>query len=206
MLNEPVPDISAATAVGFEGARLAVFMTSFLCYRVDARLQKLQQEIAAAIAGLSAGQLTTHPPGKWCVAEILEHLYLTYTGTVKGFERVAEAGRPLATAQTWSQRGRTLVVVGFGYLPSGREAPPVARPRGNPAETVLAEIGPKIAEMDTIMARCEEKLGAHTKLLDHPILGPLTASQWRKFHLVHGLHHVKQILRLKDAAGGRSAG
>ena len=226
MLNEPVPDISGATAVGFEGARLAVFMTTFLCYRgwvlcsrnilteriekvsnrVDARLQKLQQEIAAALAGLSAGQLTSHPPGKWCVAEILEHLYLTYTGTVKGFERVAEAGKPLATVQTWSQRGRTLVVVGFGYLPSGRKAPPVARPRGNPAETILAEIGPKIAEMDTIMARCEEKLGAHTKLLDHPILGPLTASQWRKFHLVHGLHHVKQIVRLKDAEGGRSAG
>lgn len=162
---------------------------------MDPRLQRLQEEIASAVAELSAEQLSSHPPGKWCAAEVLEHLYLTYTGTVKGFERVAEAAKPLATTQTWAQRGRTLVVVGFGYLPFGREAPPVARPRGVPPEKVLAEIGPKIAEMDAIIARCEEELGSRRKLLDHPILGPLTAAQWRKFHLVHGLHHVKQIRR-----------
>jgi DinB superfamily len=164
---------------------------------VDPRLQRLQKEIASAVAELTAEQYTSHPPGKWCVAEILEHLYLTYTGTVKGFQRVAEAGKPLATTQSWAQRGRALIVVGFGYLPSGREAPPVARPRGLPPEKVQAEIGLKIAEMDDIMARCENSLGARYKLLDHPILGPLTTSQWRKFHLVHGLHHLKQIRQLK---------
>ncbi len=170
---------------------------------MDSRLQRLQEEIASAIAGLSAEQLSWHLPGKWCVAEVLEHLYLTYTGTVKGFERVAEAGKPLATAQSWRQRGRRLVVVGLGYFPSGRESPPVVRPRGVPTEKVLAEIGPKIAEMDAIMTRCEEKLGARREMLDHPILGPLTAGQWRKFHLVHGRHHVKQIRRLRSGAHTR---
>jgi len=170
---------------------------------VDPGLRRLQEEIASAVAGLSVEQLGWHPPGKWCAAEVLEHLYLTYTGTVKGFQRVAEAGTPVTktTIQTWPQRGRTLIVVGFGYLPSGREAPPVARPRGVPPEKVRTEIGPKIAEMDDVIAACEEKLGSRRKLLDHPILGPLTASQWRKFHLVHGLHHVKQIRRLKAASG-----
>ena len=165
---------------------------------MDPCLRRLREEIAAAVAGLSPQQLSRHPPGKWCAAEVLEHLYLTYTGTVKGFERVAAAGKPLVTAQTWPQRGRTLVVVGLGYLPSGREAPPVARPRGLPPEKVLAEIGLKIAEMDDSIARCEQELGSRRKLLDHPILGPLTAAQWRKFHLVHGLHHVKQIRRLRE--------
>jgi hypothetical protein len=167
---------------------------------VGSHLQKLQEEVESAVAGLSAEQLSWHAPGKWCAAEILEHLYLTYTGTIKGFERVTQAGESLATAQSWRQRGRTLVVVGFGHFPAGREAPPVARPRGVPIEKVLAEIGPKIAEMDAMITRCEEKLGARSRLLDHPILGPLTAGQWRKFHLVHGLHHVKQIRRLRRAA------
>ncbi|MGC1452137.1 MAG: DUF1569 domain-containing protein [Candidatus Sulfotelmatobacter sp.] len=167
---------------------------------MDPGLQRLQSEIASSIAGLTAEQFTQHPPGKWCIAEVMEHLYLTYTGTVKGFERVAEAGKPLATVQSWAQRGRTLLVVGFGYLPSGREAPPVARPRGVAPEKVLAEIGPKIAEMDAIAARCEQQFGRRRKLLDHPILGPLTAAQWRKFHLAHGLHHVKQIRRLRASA------
>ena len=69
---------------------------------MDSTLQKLQEEIAsevgATVAGLSVEQLSWHPPGKWCVAEILEHLYLTYTGTVKGFERVAPP------ANRWAQR------------------------------------------------------------------------------------------------------
>ena len=167
---------------------------------VDPHLRRLQEEIAAAVAGLSPEQLHRHPPGKWCTAEILEHLYLTYTGTLKGFERVVQAGKPLGTTQTWKQRGQTLVVVAFRYLPSGREAPAVARPRGLPPETVLAEIGQKISEMDDNLARCEEQFGSRRKLLDHPILGPLTATQWRKFHLVHGLHHVKQIRHLREQA------
>lgn len=166
---------------------------------MDSRLQRLQEEIAAAVAGLSAEQLSWHPPGKWCAAEILEHLYLSYTGTVKGFERVARAGKPLGSRQSWRQRRQTLIVVGLGYMPSGRQAPQVARPRGVPRETVLAEIGPKIAEMNDMIALCEEKLGSRSKLLDHPILGPLTAPQWRKLHLVHGLHHLKQILRRGEA-------
>jgi hypothetical protein len=162
-------------------------------------LQKLQKQIAAAIAGMTEEQLGAHAPGKWSAGEILEHLYLTYTGTLKGFERVAEGGKALATNQSWAQRRRTLVVVGFGYLPSGRESPAVARPRGISIEKVLAEIGPKIAEMDASIARCEKAHGERSKLLDHPALGPLTGNEWRKFHRVHGLHHVKQIWRLRQS-------
>jgi len=174
---------------------------------LDPGLERLRQEIAAATAGLSAEQLNWHAPGKWCAAEVLEHLYLTYTGTIKGFERVLEAGHPLSTAASWRQCGRVLVVVGFGYMPAGREAPAVARPRGTPREKV-AEIGPKIGEMDELIRRCEEHLGRRRKLLDHPILGPLSGGQWRKFHLVHGMHHVKQIWGLQEAGrfGARLGG
>jgi len=159
----------------------------------------LQAEISSAVAGLAAGQLTWHPPGRWSAAEVLEHLYLTYTGTAKGFSRLLEAEKPQVTTPTWRQRGRRLVVLGFSYLPSGREAPQFTRPRGTSGEKVQAEIGLRISEMDDMIALCEEKFGLSSKLLDHPILGPLTGAQWRKFHLVHGLHHVKQIQRLHAA-------
>src|SRR5208283_1933613 len=132
---------------------------------MDRRLKKLQEEIAAAIAGLRPEQLRWHPPGKWCAAEVLEHLYLTYTGTVKGFSRVEESGKSIATRATWKHRGRKWVVLGFSHMPTGREAPPTARPRGVPVEKVLAEIGPKIGEMDEIISRCEQKLG-RGELLD----------------------------------------
>jgi uncharacterized protein DUF1569 len=170
---------------------------------MDPRLERLQLAIETAMAGQSAQQRNWHPPGKWCTAEVLEHLYLTYTGTVKGFERVAAAGESLASAPTWKQRVQTSVVVDFGYLPTGRESPAVARPRGLSDEKVISEISLKIAEMDGIIRRCEEKFGMRKRLLDHPILGPLTGAQWRKFHLVHGLHHVKQIRHLREMASGR---
>lgn len=53
---------------------------------MDPHLKTLQEELAAIIADLTAEQMQRRMPGKWCVAEVLEHLYLTYTGTTKGFQ------------------------------------------------------------------------------------------------------------------------
>jgi uncharacterized protein DUF1569 len=88
--------------------------------------------------------------------------------------------------------------VGLGHMP-GRKAPATVQPRGLPAEQVRNEIWAKLAAMDAIIAQCEARFGREVKLLDHPILGPLTAPQWRELHLVHGRHHEKQLLRLRES-------
>ncbi|MFZ0758475.1 MAG: DUF1569 domain-containing protein [Candidatus Sulfotelmatobacter sp.] len=164
---------------------------------MDRRLEELGQALNSAMQGFSTSQLSWHPAGKWCAAEVLEHLYLTYTGTIKGFERVMQAGRPLAKPASIAQRLRTFLVVEFGYFPAGRKAPANTLPKGLPPEKVRNEIGAKIAAMDAILAQCEARFGRGAKLLDHPVLGPLTATQWRKFHLVHGRHHQQQLSRLR---------
>jgi hypothetical protein len=167
---------------------------------MDARLDKLKQSLESAVEGMSSEQWSWHPSGKWCAAEVLEHLYLTYTGTIKGFERMMASGRPLASRASMAQRVRTLVVVGLGHMPAGVKAPAVAVPKGLPAETVRSDFGAKIAAMDAIIAQCEARFGHRVHVLDHPILGPLTAPQWRKLHLVHGQHHCKQLLQLRESA------
>ena len=165
---------------------------------MDFYLQRLQDAIVAATAGMSPEALGRRPqPDKWSAAEILEHLYLTYTGTTKGFEKCIEAGAPLARARTWGDRARTTVVVGMGYLPEGRKSPKNAEPRGIPCDRVLAEFAEKIGAMDAVIGKAEEKFGSRIPLVDHPILGPLRAAQWRKFHWVHGRHHLKQLERLR---------
>ena len=166
---------------------------------MDPHLERLRQEIESAVAGLSSEQLSWHLPGKWSTAEMVEHLYLTYTGTLKGFARVVDGGKPLASKPTWKHRARAFVVLRCNHLPKGREAPPHARPRGLPQEKVLAEILPKITEMDEFLSGCAAKFGRRVKVLDHPFLGPFSIDQWRKFHLVHGLHHVRQIRKLRSA-------
>jgi hypothetical protein len=167
---------------------------------MDFCLERLQEGIGAATRGLTPEMLSQRPlAGKWCAGEILEHLYLTYTGTTRGFEKCLAAGKPLARLPTWKERARTFYVVGLGRLPEGRKAPAGAIPKGMAAEQVLREIHAKIADMDAVIAQAEEKFGKDTRLLDHPALGPLTGPQWRKFHLVHGQLHIRQLHRLRSA-------
>src|SRR5258708_35446286 len=127
---------------------------------------------------MSSEQLRWHPSGKWCAVELLEHLYLTYTGTIKGFERVVREGKPLASRASVAQRAQTLVVVRLRHMPAGRQAPAMVTPKGLPAEQARNEIGAKIAAMDAIIGKCEARFGRRVPLLDHPILGQLTAAPW----------------------------
>lgn len=165
---------------------------------MDPYLKELQQSIADAVSGLNSQQMSWHEPGKWSVAEILEHLYLTYTGTIKGCGRLLEKGQPLCSPTTFKNRLQAMVVVGLGYMPSGRKSPQRALPRGMPAATVVREIHDKIGDMDAALAQCAARFGTRAKVLDHPALGPFSVAQWRKFHLVHGMHHVKQIRGLRE--------
>jgi len=163
---------------------------------MDSYLERLHESITEATKDMTAEQLQRHEPGKWSTAEVLEHLYLSYTGTVKGLGRCLQEGKPLARAQTLRDRLATTVVTGLGYFPSGGKSPRQASPRGIPMEQVTAGIGPEIRKMDELIAQCVERHG-NALILDHPILGPLTAKQWAKFHWVHGRHHVKQIWKLR---------
>lgn len=171
---------------------------------MDFYLQKLHDEVNNAIRGFDRESLARRDAGKWSAAEVLEHLYLTYRGTTKGLERCLQEGRTLAGTPSRQERLRTAVVVGFGYMPTGRKSPERAVPRGMPAEQVVNEIGTQIVAMDAALEKCEERFGRKARLVDHPSLGPLTATQWRKFHLVHGRHHVKQLRKLMSDGGPKS--
>ena len=164
---------------------------------MDAYLQRLQDAIASAIHGMTAEGMRHHPEGKWSTGQVLEHLYLTYTGTVKGFERCLQAGKPLARTPLLKDHMKAFVVTVLGYLPNGREAPERTQPRGMMTDEITREIGPRISVMDELITQCETRFGKRSRVLDHPFLGPLTARQWRKFHWVHGRHHLRQIRKLR---------
>jgi Protein of unknown function (DUF1569) len=165
---------------------------------MDSRLERLQQALNSALEGMSDDQLRWHPEGKWCALEVLEHLYLTYAGTVKGFQKMLQGGKPLATRPTPNHWLRKFVVLGLNYLPGGRKSPAMVQPKGLPSEKVRQELAAAIKAMDTIITDCELHFGSATPLLDHPILGALTGRQWKKFHWLHGMHHQKQLLRLRE--------
>jgi hypothetical protein len=89
-----------------------------------------------------------------------------------------------------------MLVLDFGYFPSGRNSPDAAKPKGMSAEIILGEICRRIADMDDVIGKCEREFGKRAFVADHPVLGPFTMQQWRKFHWVHGRHHLKQIAQM----------
>lgn len=164
-------------------------------------LQRVQDAITEVTRGMDAAQMAQHPEGKWSATEILEHLDRTYRTTVPHLQKCLDAGKPTAGRATVGQRIAAKVVVGLGYMPAGRKAPEHAVPKGAPPDEILRNLPIHIADMDRVLAECEHRFGADCKLASHFALGPLTAQQWRKFHWVHTRHHIRQIERLKTAAG-----
>ena len=132
-------------------------------------------------------------PNRWSVTEIVEHLARAYSGTAKGFERCLEKGASLASVGTFAQNVRQFVVIELGYFPEGREAPKHILPTGALDLTaVLDAVKRDLARLDESAVRTRDALGAG-KMLDHPVLGPMSIDQWLKFHVVHSRHHAKQI-------------
>ena len=130
---------------------------------------------------------------------MLEHLVLSYTATTKGLLRAMETGRPERSRRTLGHRMRAVYVLGLGRFPAGLEAPKHIVPRDGLGADPQRRFNDALVAMDASLADAERRFGHRTRVLFHPVLGPLTAQQWRRFHLVHGRHHLKQIeARLKD--------
>jgi hypothetical protein len=166
-------------------------------------VQRVADAIEHAVQGMSAAQLDWAPQGKWSAANILEHLAITYGGTARAMRKVAERRASIAKAPaTGYQRVATFLVTGIGYLPGGRKAPDGTSPAGLPPDAVLSTIRVNLAEMDVAMSAAAQHVSSSQPIADHPVLGPLTLRQWRRFHWVHARHHMKQIARLRRQFSG----
>src|SRR3954466_14973717 len=164
---------------------------------MHSHLLKTREAIDQATDGITLEQLSWHPDGKWCTAEILEHLALAFGGTAKFLSKVAAEGKSVASKMTLKQRVGIAVVTGGEFIPRGRKAPQGVVPKGMAADQALPTIRKNLSDMDEAISACEAKLGRKIKIADHPVLGPLTVSQWRKFHKVHTRHHMKQVVALR---------
>lgn len=162
----------------------------------------LRSAIAAidcAVSGMDAEQLSLRPAEqKWCAAEILEHLDLSYVGTIRAAERCLATGKRAASPPTLKQRVGRFIVTRLGLFPGGRAAPKKVVPTGKrDANMIVDQLRTNLAAMDKRFSECAEKFGLSGDLIDHPVLGPLSIHQWIRFHLVHCLHHMKQVERIK---------
>jgi hypothetical protein len=166
-------------------------------------LEQIRRQAERITSNMKAEHWRHSPPGKWSCAQILEHLRLSYTATTTGTLKAMEIGKPLGGKPTLRDRISTFYVAGLGLFPSGRTAPKQAMPQEGAGIDSLRQFNDALVAMDSTLADAERRFGAGVKLLDHPVIGPLTAQQWRRFHRTHARHHLKQIAqRAKDLNSG----
>jgi hypothetical protein len=65
---------------------------------------------------------------------------------------------------------------------------------------LVARIHEALSCLDDRIKRARALFGGRP-FASHIILGPLSASQWTRFHLVHGRHHIKQIRLIRRDHG-----
>ncbi len=156
-------------------------------------LEFVRRETERATRGVPPDAWLRAPQGKWNSLQILEHLVLSYTSTTKGLLRTMEAGQPQGGKPDLRQRMRSLYVLGIGRFPSGIESPKHTTPRDSLGDDPLRRFHDALVAMDATLTDSEKRFGARSRVLNHPVLGPLTAQAWRRFHQVHGRHHLKQV-------------
>ncbi len=158
-------------------------------------LEHIRCEVERLTLGWSEPDWQRALPGKWTSAQILEHLRLTFTGTSKGILSVMEIGRPLGGRPTLPDRLRTFWVAKLGLMPSGRSAPKQTIPQDGFEGNSLRRFYDALVAVDATLADAERRFGGSVKLLDHPVLGPLSAKEWRQFHRTHAKHHLKLLAK-----------
>jgi Protein of unknown function (DUF1569) len=167
---------------------------------VDAYLEQASAAVEAAVGGLTVEQVGRTIPGKWSVAEILEHLTLGLTINAQALERAVISGDPRAHPPRLAQRLARLVVVDLGYFPPA-VAPGNVTPRGTlTPENCRQEVAAALVSADAALTRAADCFGERTPLLKHPFFAGLTVPQWRKFHWRHVVHHMRQV-RARTSSG-----
>jgi hypothetical protein len=173
---------------------------------MNSTLTQLQREIANSLHSLDATQTQLHPPtrpDKWSIQQIIEHLLLTYSSTETAITARLAKRTPTRAKPTLTHRVFQFAVTRCQYFPTGRVAPPMVTPQPTThslsGEDLTQATARHLADLDLLFNEAETVFGAASQCASHAVLGPLNIGQWRKFHLVHGEHHLKQIAAIRKA-------
>jgi hypothetical protein len=170
-------------------------------------LEELWSEISASLDGLSAEHTQLRPPcfsEKWSIQQIMEHLLLTYESSCGVVLVRVKKRTPTKGAPSILKRLSQCAVLQWGYFPNGRVAPKMVTPptdsKALTGELLAIRAKELLAQFDSLTMEAERLFG-RKRSISHGVLGPLSVSQWRRFQLRHGRHHLHQIWAIRSAHG-----
>jgi hypothetical protein len=171
---------------------------------MHAVLRSAFDELAAELARFDAMSANVHPRGFehcWTARQVVHHLILSMDVTRKELEGWLAKGKlPKHAHRTRAEWALQLLVLSAGHMPRGVPAPPETTP---PEQDGLAGVNDLRASLenatemlDTTLDRCRTRFGME-RVGRHFLLGPLRVDQWRRYHVLHMRHHLRQIVEAR---------
>ena len=162
--------------------------------------QSAFREVAVALERFDSMSANVHPWGRphcWSVHQIVEHLVLTMDQTRSALEERLAKGRPGRNLERSStERLLQLMILSAGHMPKGVGAPHETMPKANLPEVGVRELIERlesaIDSLDASLDQARHRFGME-RVGRHFLLGPLRVDQWRRYHVLHLRHHLKQI-------------
>jgi len=168
---------------------------------MHAVLERVVDQISGEVRHLDGDAAQLHPKDlayKWNAQQVIEHLVLGYRMTTEALETRLKKGRLSGKhKRTYLQWSLQMMVLTFGSMPHGVPAleETMPKPGGFPAMSgreLIDLLRREIEAMDTLLDACRRRFGIE-RVGIHPFLGPLRVDQWRRFHAIHGVHHLGQL-------------
>lgn len=138
----------------------------------------------------------------WTLAQVCEHLALAIEGTLSAPPSADPPAwwRALSTPARLKRRLMRTGLLLSGRFPDGVPAPDFVRPGAD------ADLARALARLDraceAFEARCRTPDSARARGSAparpwpfHPLLGPMNAARWRRFHTLHARHHFSEMSR-----------
>jgi hypothetical protein len=172
---------------------------------MHAVFQSAFRDLVAELGSFDATSANVHPWGRphcWSVQQIVEHLVLSMESTQTTLEERLAKGRPgrgLHRSRTeWAIQ---LMILSAGHMPKGVGAPQQTTPKANLPTIGVRELTERletaIESLDATLDECRHRFGME-RVGRHFLLGPLRMDQWRRYHVLHLRHHLKQMCELRE--------
>lgn len=166
--------------------------------------QSAFRDVTAELGGFDATSATVHPWGRphcWSVQQIVEHLVLSMDGSRTTLEErltKGRLGRNLHRSRTeWALQ---LMILSAGHMPKGVGAPRETTPAADLPSTGVRELTERLETsielLDATLDQCRARFGME-RVGRHFLLGPMRIDQWRRYHVLHMRHHLKQMCELR---------
>lgn len=168
-------------------------------------LHNVESRFHSILGPMDAEETQQHPDGnllRWNAQQVVEHLILTYQLSSIELAKRLEKRRPTAARCTSLEWWLQMMVLSVGRMPKGAPAPPETVPSPSlplSGHELAWKLASEAEKMDELLSQCRAMFGLQ-RVASHSVLGPLRVDQWRRFHVIHGLHHLGQIQRILQVA------